>query len=174
MITVAFSTPKRWTLLSSAIKWFTKSKVSHCLIGVEVHGIKMFLHCTAGGVILTPRQKYERSNLILNEYKLRSDVSDALAHAYSHLNDAYDYAGIFGFAWIIICWRIFRRRIRNPVASAKAMWCSEFVLHLNHAGAIPEWQGLDPELTHCQHLLDRIRETGGPSFEELKVPPSAR
>ena len=167
MITLAFSRPKRWTLLSWAIRRFTKSRVSHCLIGVTVHGIRMFLHCTAGGVKLTPRKKYERENDIVHEFPFRTDVSGPLVHAYQHLDDAYDYAGLFGFAWVIIAWRLFARRIRNPLANARAMWCSEFALHLNHEGLLVEFEGLDPELTHCQHLLDRIRPGEGSFGDDL-------
>lgn len=170
MITAAFSTPKRWSLVSWAIKLFTKSRVSHCLIGVEVHGIRMFLHCTSGGVKLTPRLKFEKHNDVLYEYEFIPDMGASLKHTYEHLDEAYDYGGLFGFAWVLLAWRIFRRKIRNPLSSARAMWCSEFMLHLNHDNLIQEWRGLDPELTHCQHLLDRIKETGGPSFEVIRSP----
>lgn len=173
MITAAFSTPKRWTLLSWLIRKFTKSKVSHCLIGIHVHGIPMFLECTAGGVKISLRSKYEKTDNILYEYKFLHDMSAPLEHAYKHLQESYDYAGLVGFAWVIILWRLFKRRVRNPFASSRAMWCSEFMLHLNHNHVIPEWKDLDPELTHCQHLLDRIElgaRTGSSSFEVLKRP----
>ncbi len=116
---------------------------------------------------LTPRKKYEQGNHIFHEHAFKPNMSEALRHTYDHLGDQYDYAGIFGFAWMIICWRLFSRRIRNPLASASAMWCSEFALHLNHGDIIAEWNGLDPELTHCQHLLDRIKPGEGSFGENL-------
>jgi hypothetical protein len=174
MITVAFSAPKKWSLLSWGIKKFTKSKVSHCLIGTEICGIPMFLHCTGGGVKVSRRDNYLKTDDLIYEYEFVPDMQEGLAHAWSHIDDNYDYAGIFGFAWVIIAWQWLKRKVRNPVASPNSMWCSEFVLHLNthgdHAGAIPEWNDLKPEYTHCQHLLDKIKETGGPSFNELKAP----
>lgn len=170
MTTIAFSTPKRWTLLSWAIKKFTKSRVSHCLIGTEIMGHQIFLHCTAGGVKIDSRKGYLKDNDLIHEFKFKGGMTEAVRHAWSHIDDDYDYAGIFGFAWVII-WGWLKRKVKNPVASPSSMWCSEFVLHLNahgeHAGIVPEWNGLDPEYTHCQHLIDRIKPGEGSFGEDL-------
>jgi len=68
-------------------------------------------------------------------------------------------------------WRIFKRKIRNPIASSQAMWCSEFALRINANEEIFEWNGLDPEVTHCQHLYDlivRYQDLPQTSFVQLK------
>jgi hypothetical protein len=171
--TIAFSAPKKWTLLSWGIKKFTKSKVSHVLIGTQVKGVDVYLHCTGGGVKVSRQDNYLKTDNVLHEFPLtiNDHVQDkALAHAWGHIDDNYDYAGIFGFAWVIVAWQWLKRKVRNPVASPSSMWCSEFVLHLNlnddHKygepnGTIPEWNDLHPEYTHCQHLLDRIKPGEG-------------
>lgn len=177
MTTIAFSAPKKWTLLSWAIKKFTKSDVSHVLIGTEVHGVPVYLHCTGGGVKVNRQDHYKKNDNVLYEYPLMVDAErlcEALGHAWSHIDDDYDYVGIFGFAWVITAWEWFKRKVRNPVASTDSMWCSEFVLHLNitgdhsgNSGMIPEWNDLSPEYTHCQHLLDRIKPGEGSFGENL-------
>jgi hypothetical protein len=89
-----------------------------------------------------------------------------LAHAVRHIGEEYDYGALFGFAWAVMLWRWFRIKAKNPTASAGAVVCSEFVLCLDPEGKnIPEWRGIDPERTHCQHLIQIAED--GPSFERI-------
>jgi len=175
MVTVAFTAPRKFKfpmgILSWGIQKFTKSKVSHCLIGTEIHGMPVFLHCTGGGVKVSRRDTCLKEDKLVHEFEIKGDMAEPMAHAWTHIDDDYDYAGIFGFAWVIIFWRWFKRKVRNPVASPNTMWCSEFMLHLTthgeHEGRIPEWKDLSPEYTHCQHLIDRIKPGEGSFGEDL-------
>lgn len=161
-VTVAFSAPKRWKIVSWAIKTFTKSKVSHCLIGTHIHGIPMFLHCSKGGVHVVRRDNFLKKNRIRHEFDLLACDDEMMRNAWKAIDHSYDYDGILGFAFVIAAsW--LKKRVSNPFASAGSMWCSEFLLRLNVDSRIPEWNGLDPEYTHCEHLLERI-EPGAGSF----------
>ena len=164
-LTLCFTTSRSW--ISKAIHWFTRSRVSHVMIGCQYQGMPFFLHASSGGVQLTPRAKYLKSNVVVDEYRILPDVEVGFDHALSHLNEKYDYLTLFGWGAVILLWRWFRIKAKNPLESPTAMVCSEFVCHLDmaHGGMpgklIPEWEGLDPDKTHCQMLLDRM----GPSFQ---------
>jgi hypothetical protein len=165
--TLVFSTSNAF--ISRAIAWFTRSKASHVMIGIELYGKPFLLHCTAGGVQVTPREKWFRENRLVSEWRFKRDMTDGLRHAMSHLGTQYDYVTLFGWGAVILLWRWFKIRAKNPLASSKAMVCSEFVVHLGEPedgnNSIPEWQGLDPETTHCQDLLDLLP---GVSFEQVQ------
>jgi len=160
MITIIFTRPKKWSLLSWLIKKFTKSQASHMMIGLEMYGVPVVIHSTMGGVQITPRKKQMVNNEILEEYKFIPDVTNGLKHSFDHLGERYDYVGLLGYAIILIMWRWFRRKMKNPLASPTALVCSEFVLHVNHDGQIKEWEGLDPERTTPQDLIEICRLNG--------------
>ncbi len=149
-MTLIFSTSK--SLISRLICWFTKSPASHVMIGLEIHGIPMLLHCTAGGVQVTPRTKWFRDSELVAEYTFRPDILEGLRYAFMQLGVKYDYVSLLGFIPVLL-FRWLRVKIKNPLASAKSMVCSEFILHVDHAHKIPEWVGLDPETTSPQDLL---------------------
>jgi len=165
MITIVFTSPKHWTLLSWLIKKFTKSESSHTAIGVDLHGIPVLIHSTMGGVQVTPRDKFLKTDYIVEEYKFIPDMSSGLKHAVSHLGENYDYVGIIGYAMLIVAWRWFKKKIKNPLASPKSLVCSEFVLHIDHAKQIKEWSDLDPERTTPQTLIEQCRS--GSNFMKI-------
>ena len=159
-------------ILSWGIKKFTKSEISHCLIGTEIHGVPVFLHCTDGGVKVSRRDNYLKGSRLIHEFPIKGDMDEPMAHAWSHIDDDYDYAGIFGFAWVIIMWQFLKRKVRNPLMSANRMWCSEFMLHLTYdhgryTGRIAEWKDMRPEYTDCQMVVDRITPGQGSFGEDL-------
>lgn len=153
-MTIVFSTSSGW--LSTIIKWFTKSRTSHSMIGIEIHGIPALIHATMGGVQITPRKKWFKDSILIAEYRILKDLEDGFKHAFSHLGDHYDYVGLLGYIPVMIG-RWFGRKVKNPFASASAVVCSEFVLHLDHDHVIGTWKGLDPERTSPQDLLDICR-----------------
>lgn len=160
MTRLTFSRPKRWVLWSWLIQKVTRSRASHVLIRTPVLGCDCFIHATVGGVKITPAARYMRGREVVAEFRIMRKLDSGITHAMSHVGARYDYAGILGFLWVVLAWRLFRKRIKNPLASPTGVVCSEFVLELNHGKQIPEWLGLDPERTHPQHLLE-IAERGG-------------
>ena len=165
MITIAFTTKDSW--VSRLIKWATRGSASHVLIGTKVYGVDMFLHCSVGGVQMSTRDKWLKKNKLVHEYKVMPNVRSGLQHAFSHLNEKYDYLALLGYAWIILAWRLLKVKWKNPLASSKGMVCSEFVRHLDLNGdRITEWKDLDPERTHPKHLMDICESSS--NFEEIK------
>lgn len=160
MLSIVFTVSD--SFVSKAIRWVTKSETSHVAIGTEIFGVPVFMHSTVGGVQITPRERYLKNNRVVAEYVANVDVESKLRNnvmkVAEYLGEKYDYIGLVGYAILIFAWRLFRKKIKNPLASPTAMVCSEFVVHLNADGDIPEWDGLDPERTHPQELLERCEK----------------
>ena len=165
MTTIVFTKSNSW--LSKVIRWFTKGRSSHVMIGTRVHGIEMFLHATAGGIKFTPRPRELRGSSLVAEYKVVPYVENGLRRAIEKVGDNYDYVGLVGYAIAIVFWRLLKKKIKNPLASSSSMVCSEFVCHLDRTGKmIPEFASLDPEVTHPEHLL-KICESSE-RFEKIR------
>jgi len=161
MTTVMFGTSRG--LLSRVIRWVTKSPASHALIGFEVEGVPCVLHATVGGVQISLRAKWERNAKVVAEY--RTIVQPDIRHAVTHIGDHYDYVGLLGYVWVL-AWRALKKRVKNPLASSRSVVCSEFLLHLNHDDAFPEWSDLDPETTTPRDLMERCERNI--SFRRLR------
>jgi len=159
MLTLVFTASDSW--ISKTIRWFTKSTASHVMIGTQLQGVPVYLHSTIGGVQITPMSKYTDRKVA--EYEIIPDLSDGLRHAYTHIGSKYDYIGLLGYAVVILAWRWFKAKIKNPLANKDAVVCSEFIIHFDHAKIIPEWRGLDPETTTPETLL----KVAGSSFRAL-------
>lgn len=163
MTTLVFTTSTNF--VSKAIRWFTRSRASHVMLGIEIFGQPFLLHSTAGGVQITPRSKWMKENTLVSEFRFKPDISGGVQNALQLLGTKYDYLTLFGWGFAILMWRYLRVKVKNPLKSPTAVVCSEFVMRINdHTTYIPEWAGLDPEETHAQDLLDHISPL---SFERL-------
>lgn len=144
MVTFIFST--RTGLLSALIRRLTRARVSHAAIGTSLHDVEVVIESTGRGVIVTPRRRWVRQNRLISEFRVPNDVD--IAAAVKRLGAAYDFGGLLGFLLVLIAsW--FKRKIRNPWASPRALVCSELLVR-----ALPKGHGLDPEQT-SPHVLER-------------------
>lgn len=153
------------SLVGRLISFFSGSKASHVLVRHQYLGVDVCLHADVGGVQLDTRPRALMGRRVLAEFKIRQGVH--LKRAVQELGSGYDYAGVLGFLVVWVA-RWFKRKIKNPFAGARSMFCSEFVLMLNHLDCIPEWSGLDPELTTPGDLLRLCKQ--GESFELVEQP----
>lgn len=156
-LTVCFTTPKRWTLLSRLIRWFTDSQVSHaCIGGLELAGVPVLLGAGIKGVVPETRAVYEKSDKIVEEYEFEVPDEAAREVIARELNLRYDFLGVFGFGLAILAWRWLRLKVRHPFTSTRAVWCSEWVMHFPHEA----WAGMDPETTSAEGLRRACRRAG--------------
>ena len=157
-VSIIFTTSDHW--FSKLIKFFTSSPVSHVLIGYRLLDTDVCIHAGARGVVIDTRAKALAKRKVWKEFKVVQGVH--LRHAMTHLGTAYDVGGLFGFfpVWIA---KWFGKKMKNPFASATAMFCSELVVRLNLCGCIPEFDGLDPETTTPEDLL--LLAEQGDSFQ---------
>ena len=161
-IRIIFSTSSSW--LSKLIRWVTRSKVSHASICVIAQGLPILvLQSTVGGVQAMSRTRWNRGNRVIKEF--RSKIPVSLEHACRLLGERYDYVGLIGYIPVLLG-RWLGKKVKNPLASPRALVCAEFVLHLSQ-GQIPEWKGLDPEGTTPEDLLEVCDK--GASFEAIAL-----
>lgn len=163
MITVIFSTSKK-NIFSALIRLMTKSKVSHCAIGVDLYNIPIVIHAGVGGVHVSTRKKFLKDSNIVYEFKVVPDISDNVRQAISMVGEKYDYVGLLGFIPVLM-FRWFGRKVKNPFASASAVICSEFILAVDKDKKINEWSNLDPEASTPDDVLKSCFFS--PNFELL-------
>jgi hypothetical protein len=151
-VTLVFSTTSH--LLSGLIRWLTKAPASHAVICVDMAGVPMIVQADVGGIEPVTRDRWlARGNRVVAEYEVLGDVD--LRGAFDDFGERYDYFGLLGFFFVLPL-RWLGRKIRNPLASPRAMFCSEFVLTLG----LPEFIGLDPEATTPGDMMARCAASG--------------
>ncbi len=156
MIRVGFSTNR--TILSWAIRKFTKSKVSHCFFIVNLWGTECVLEAAGLGVVALPLSEFLKNNQIVTIYGLGLQDNHTMQQAISLLGKPYDFLGLLGFLWVLIGRRL-GRSWKNPVHSENQLFCSEAIVRVlqksNYKGA----SLLDPEQTSPQDLLVFLSST---------------
>lgn len=155
MVKVGFSTHGN-NIVSRLIRWLTKSKASHAWLLVEdpFFGLEMVMEATETGFRLIPLANFKaEGNNIVALLEPSSPLDEGVKQAGKWLGEHYDFAGLFG-ASVVILGRWLRRKWRNPFGSPKSMFCSEAVVRVMQASKFPGAEGLDPEATTPQDLLD--------------------
>lgn len=169
MISVGFSTGKH-SIVSSIIRWATKSETSHAFIIIDRLDIaptkhhaaqtireQFILEADVGGFQLYPYRLFRKRNNIVAEITPKVDLTYAVADAIEKmLGEGYDYLGLFSGALMMIA-RAFGKRIHNPFHASKAMFCSEAVTKILHLAKYPGAESLVPADTTPQDLLNFLR-----------------
>lgn len=150
-MTLLFLTSRSW--VSAVIRWVTGSEASHVAIGMDLHGVPILMHADVGGAQVSLRSKVLQGHSVVAEYDCLTIPATHIVGSVACLGERYDYVGFFGYA-VVIAARHLGRRVKNPLASPRAMVCSEFVLSLDTRGEyVPPWSVLDPERTTPEDLL---------------------
>lgn len=177
MVKIGFSTARN-NPLSSLIRAFTGSKASHAwmLLRVQPFDREMVFEATEWGVRLIPWEVFRRRYRIVAVFEPKVPLDAAMTRAGAHLGAYYDFAGLVGMA-VVMLGRWLRRKWRNPLNAARAMWCSELVAHVLRWAGHPGAEKLVPTRTSPQDLLDLLRalQAADVTAEEVarKVAPPA-
>lgn len=147
-IRIGVSTPKKWNPLSPLIRRVMGTPYSHIWILLEdaLFDIDMMLGTENIGFVPLPYERFlEESNVIKvwdpdPSYKLEVGLYELI----KRIGQPYDKVGLLGMGWVVALARWFKRKARNPLASAHAMWCSEAVAFLLTKSAVPESAALIP------------------------------
>lgn len=127
---IGFSTTNG--IISTLIRWFTHSKVSHAYIVFNVAGEKLIIHSTEKGVNCDFYNRFIKNNKIVVEYEISVSEEEeklALAEAIKLLDQPYDFMAIAGFVWVLTC-RTFGVKVKAPFKNRSAYYCSELGLML--------------------------------------------
>ena len=155
-IRFGFSTSDWW--VSRVIRFFTRAKVSHAFVLLEGTELgDLVLEAEWCGLKLSTRAALTRGStrivaLVDPIPGMAGPVEKATRAALSWLDVPYDYAGLFGMAWVAFG-RWLGKKWKNPLRSARSMFCSDAVvaLVLQPAG----WPGA----AELERAIDRPRST---------------
>lgn len=134
-INVCFSTTSNF--ISKAVRWFTRSPISHCYITFQDQTLKrvMIMEADWIGFVLAPWDGVvPKGRELVARFKVNVPEENQLAaiHKLTFLLGAgYNYRSL-----AILAVRRFVRQFNNPLTSPKKVICSEsVVMFLNEAGA---------------------------------------
>jgi hypothetical protein len=178
-ILLGFSTTGMW--LSRLIRWATGSKYSHAWIrhGSEVWGGDWITQADLPVVRTWPERTASQTWTVKRLYRPRFNLRPALARVRADFDEPYDVWGLFGMAVVTAARKWLKRKIKNPWASPKKVYCSEFVvsilLHvrLPDGSPLPGLEGWDPETSSPQELESYCASQPA-YFEPVRVRPSKR
>jgi len=154
-ILIGFSTPNSWHPISWLVRTFMGSKMSHTFLVYYDDDLErqMVMEAHESGFRLIPWEKFLNKNKIVMLVDPMWDMSDAIKFLANYINTAYDFAGLFGSIFVVLgSW--FKKKWKNPVQSARSMFCSEAnvraMQYVNH----PDTIFLIPDDTTPKMLCD--------------------
>jgi hypothetical protein len=160
-VIIGFSTPKKWKLLSWAIKFLTKSEVSHAwfLVDDPVFGIRMVMDSYLTGLRLIPLEHFLEGNRVVYFATPLWNLDKGLLFQSREIGDKYDLWGLAGMAYVSLMWRWFKKKVKNPLAQPGAMFCSEAVVRVLQFSGFPDSTAIEPESTNPGELLQFFKES---------------
>ncbi|MGC4114605.1 MAG: hypothetical protein QM765_08345 [Myxococcales bacterium] len=169
MVKIGFSTA-RGNPASLIIRALTGSKASHAwlLVRVDPFGQDFVFEASEYGVRLVPWGQFRRQNRIVAVFEPQVSLEPAMQKAGELLGAYYDFKGLVGMAFVILG-RWLRRKWRNPLNTAKAMWCSELVAKVLKWAHHPGVEDLAPTRTSPQDLLDLLRGLNAKDITEQEI-----
>lgn len=132
MVQIGFSTTDK--ILSKVIRKITGAPVSHCWFLFQAHGKEFILQADIGGVRITPYSKWKKKWKIIDIVTPKYPLD--LSPAWDVLDENYDYGGLIGNAWVYLG-MLFKKKWKNPLENARALFCSELVLDVLQANNYP-------------------------------------
>lgn len=149
---VGFSTSKS-SWISKIIRWFTRSKVSHTFLIYYDQDFSrdMVMEATEGGFRIVPFDQYTKGADYLRVFMPRQSIDYGVLIAVDWLGQHYDYAGLIGMMWVMLC-RWFKRKVHNPLHSSGTMFCSTAVTMVLQAAKYINTEKFDPASTNPEDL----------------------
>jgi hypothetical protein len=151
MIKIGFSTSK--ALTSRAIRWVTRSRVSHVFLLVEDSflGQDMVMEAIASGFQLIPYSNFKSGNEIVTLITPVVPLDDGVKKATDWLGEKYNFEGLAGML-LVLAGRWLGRKWRNPLRSAHSVFCSEVATMILQSVNYPGVMDLDPQSTDPEDL----------------------
>ena len=75
---------------------------------------------------------------VVSVYKCNFDAEAGLKTIRRKIGAPYDYGGLLWFGWVVLCWRVFRRKVKKPWKNTRGQFCSELVARMFHAADLPD------------------------------------
>lgn len=108
----------------------TGRKFSHCwLLLTKEHGIMgtdvVLTEDENGGLHFVPWEGYGAGKTIVTVLDSPYDLTPGVRALVQRLGMGYDVGGLLGEAYVEAVGSWFKRKVANPFANARKMWCSE-------------------------------------------------
>jgi len=158
--------------ISRAIRWLTRSPVSHVFIEYESEGWggRWAAEATTTGVRKVQAQVARKS--VYAEIECLFDPRPGYEAVGALVGKRYDYFGVALLGLVVAAWRWFRVKLRVPHRSALSQFCSEFAARWLMGCKVPRTEHWDPNraapgrlykfaLTHPRHFKLRWRRRKG-------------
>lgn len=156
MVSIGFSTTNKF--ISKAIRWLTKSRVSHCFIMFDWLGKKWVLEAGFFGVGILPLERFlADGNVIVEVVDLPAVELEDLVPAMEDMGERYDFGGLLGGIFPLIG-KWFRQKWHNPLNNTKALFCSEFIVYWLKDLAFEPAYNLVPEDVSPEELLKLLEK----------------
>jgi len=131
---------------SRAIRKLTKSNVNHAFIAYtsKEWGGWWAVQTDERGVVKIPAEKVECQ--YIECYDMGIPMEMAMSRTRMLYGESYDWEGIGGFLIKLLAWRLFQRKIVNPLHKDGELFCSEYVTTFLQCvdGMYPEIMDLNP------------------------------
>jgi hypothetical protein len=152
---------------SRAIRKLTHSNVNHAFIAYTSRewGGWWAVQIDERGVVKVPVENVEYEYIECYDFP-GLDLTTAFPHVRDLIGDKYDWEGIAGFLIKLYAWRVFGRRIVNPLHKTGELFCSEFVTKfLKSVEGMYDWMKVQDAASVAPGGPSRF--LGTPSLQEL-------
>lgn len=168
---VAFSTPKRWNLLSWAIRRASFSKASHAFLLVDdpIFRLRLVMEAHSSGFRLVTLARFARANRIVSVIVPAHPLDAGLPRAGSWLGEAFDTLGIVGMALVLLRRLLELSPVRSPLHSPTALFCSEAVVRTLKAAGYPGAEALGNEDSTPEDVRQFLLRTGGCEIQAAEL-----
>jgi len=155
-------------VVGKAIRKLTQSDVNHAFLAYPDSEWTGFwaMEVDQRGIILVPAETIEYEKLVCFEYN--KDISFALPKVRAIVGSKYDFLGILGFLCKLSVWRLFKKKILNPIHKKGELFCSEAVTTFLKEAEIPWTAHLDPASTSPGDLYTLLDNDS--NFESIPIP----
>jgi len=144
-VLVCLSASDKW--YGKAIRKITRSNVNHAFLAYTSGewGGWWAVQVDERGVVKIPAERVEYSYVECYDF-FKLDLASGMSRVRYLVGDKYDWDGVAGFLAKLYMWRVFGRRIVNPLHKKGELFCSEFMAtYLQRCeGMYKEFMDMDP------------------------------
>jgi hypothetical protein len=155
MVSLVFTRSDTW--LGKAIRLVTRSEVNHVAFFYYDLNFGRFMVLEAGkrGFNLAPAPPEHE---IYWKFPLNLSEPQVFPKLTGWLNKGYDYPGLVGELWVQFM-RFFHKKVSNPLASSKNLFCSEAATMFLQKIQYPGSEELDPSATSPADLFEFLQQS---------------
>lgn len=127
IMVVGFSTTNSW--ISRAIRWGSRSEVSHSYMRFSIAGEEIILHADYRGIEALGMKRFCSKNTVVMEFVVDLPWQPLIAEIVEELGTPYDFLGLLGQV-IMNFGNLIGKNWDNPFQDEYLWYCSEFCAYL--------------------------------------------